>query len=70
MDLQFDALKKAGCDKIYEDAVSGTTSQRQGLDQALDTVCDGDTLVVWKLDRPGRSVKDLWTSPVARTTGA
>jgi DNA invertase Pin-like site-specific DNA recombinase len=57
--LQLDALKKAGCDKSYEDTISGTTSQRPGLDQALDTVRDGDTLVVWKLDRLGRSVKDL-----------
>lgn len=59
LDLQLDALKKAGCDKIYEDTISGTTSQRPGLDKALDTLRDGDTLVVWKLDRLGRSVKDL-----------
>jgi DNA invertase Pin-like site-specific DNA recombinase len=59
LDMQLDALKKAGCDKIYEDIISGTKSQRPGLDQALDTVRDGDTLVVWKLDRLGRSVKDL-----------
>lgn len=59
LDLQLDALKKAGCDKIYEDTISGTTSRRPGLDQALDTLRDGDTLVVWKLDRLGRSVKDL-----------
>jgi DNA invertase Pin-like site-specific DNA recombinase len=57
--LQIDALKKAGCDKIYEDTISGTTSQRPELDQALDTLRDGDTLVVWKLDRLGRSVRDL-----------
>lgn len=50
MDLQLDALKKAGCDKIYEDTISGTKTQRPGLDQALDTLRDGDTLVVWKLD--------------------
>ncbi|MGY4543629.1 DNA invertase Pin-like site-specific DNA recombinase [Arthrobacter sp. UYNi723] len=59
LDLQISALKKAGCDKIYEDTISGTTSQRPGLDQALETLRDGDTLVVWKLDRLGRSVKDL-----------
>jgi DNA invertase Pin-like site-specific DNA recombinase len=57
--LQIDALKKAGCDKIYEDTISGTKSHRPGLDKALDTLRDGDTLVVWKLDRLGRSVKDL-----------
>jgi DNA invertase Pin-like site-specific DNA recombinase len=59
LDLQINALKKAGCDKIYEDTISGTKSQRPGLAQALDTLRDGDTLVVWKLDRLGRSVKDL-----------
>jgi DNA invertase Pin-like site-specific DNA recombinase len=59
LDLQINALKKAGCDKIYEDTISGTTSQRPGLDLALDTLRDGDTLVLWKLDRLGRSVKDL-----------
>lgn len=57
--LQVDALRKAGCDKIYEDTISGTKSQRPGLDQALDNLRGGDTLVVWKLDRLGRSVKDL-----------
>jgi DNA invertase Pin-like site-specific DNA recombinase len=65
LDLQINALKKVGCDKIYEDTISGTTSQRPGLDQALDTLRDGDTLVVWKLDRLGRSVKDLLASPAA-----
>ena len=59
LDLQLDALKKAGCDKIYEDTSGGSTSQRPGLDQALDTVRDDDTLVVRKLDRLGRSAKDL-----------
>ncbi len=59
LDLQRDALQKAGCDKIYKDTISGTKSQRPGLDQALDNLRKGDTLVVWKLDRLGRSVKDL-----------
>ena len=59
LDLQRDALQKAGCDKIYKDTISGTKSQRPGLDLALDNLRDGDTLVVWKLDRLGRSVKDL-----------
>ncbi|BAS09320.1 DNA-invertase [Arthrobacter sp. Hiyo4] len=59
LDLQVEALKKDGCDKIYKDTISGTKSQRPGLDQALDNLRDGDTLVVWKLDRLGRSVKDL-----------
>jgi DNA invertase Pin-like site-specific DNA recombinase len=59
LDLQRDALQKSGCDKIYQDTISGTKTQRPGLDQALDNLRDGDTLVVWKLDRLGRSVKDL-----------
>lgn len=59
LDLQRNALEKAGCDRIYEDTISGTKSRRPGLDQALGTLRDGDTLVVWKLDRLGRSLKDL-----------
>ncbi|TNB67272.1 recombinase family protein [Arthrobacter sp. BB-1] len=59
LDLQVEALNRAGCDKIYKDTISGTKSQRPGLDQALDNLRHGDTLVVWKLDRLGRSVKDL-----------
>jgi predicted site-specific integrase-resolvase len=46
LDLQLDALKKAGCDRIYEDTISGTKSRRPALDQALDALRDGDTLVV------------------------
>lgn len=59
LDLQIEALTKAGCDRIYEDTISGTKTQRPGLDQALGNLREGDTLVVWKLDRLGRSVKDL-----------
>jgi DNA invertase Pin-like site-specific DNA recombinase len=57
--LQRDALRAAGCDRIYEDTISGTRAKRPGLAKALDQLRDGDTLVVWKLDRLGRSVKDL-----------
>lgn len=59
VDLQIDALKLAGCEKIYKDVVSGTKTQREGLDQALNDLRDGDTLVVWKLDRLGRSIQHL-----------
>ena len=59
LDLQRDALRAAGCDRIYEDTISGTRAKRPGLAKALDQLRDGDTLVVWKLDRLGRSVKDL-----------
>ena len=59
LELQQEALGKAGCQKIYEDKVSGTATQRPGLAQVLAVLREGDTLVVWKLDRLGRSVKHL-----------
>lgn len=57
--LQLEALSKAGCQRIFEDKISGSRSERSGLAQALDILREGDTLVVWKLDRLGRSVKGL-----------
>src|ERR687896_1407671 len=57
--LQQDALSAAGCLKIYSDTISGTKSERKGLAEALDFIRGGDTLVVWRLDRLGRSLKDL-----------
>ena len=59
LDLQKDALTKAGCDKIMEDQISGARAERPGLTQALGELRAGDTLVVWKLDRLGRSVRNL-----------
>jgi len=59
LDLQLDALKKEGCGKIYQDTVSGMKKNRPGLDEAISHLRKGDTLVVWKLDRLGRSLKDL-----------
>jgi DNA invertase Pin-like site-specific DNA recombinase len=59
LDLQLAALNAAGCEKIYQDKISGTRAARPGLDQALEMLRGGDTLVVWKLDRLGRSVKQL-----------
>ncbi len=59
LDLQTSALLAAGCTKIYEDTISGAKRERPGLDRALEHLRAGDTLVVWKLDRLGRSVKDL-----------
>ena len=59
LSLQYDALKQAQCDKIYEDKASGAHASRGGLTLALETVREGDCLVVWKLDRLGRNVKDL-----------
>jgi DNA invertase Pin-like site-specific DNA recombinase len=57
--LQIDALKKAGCEKWFTDEITGSTFERKGLDEALAYVRPGDTLVVWKLDRAGRSLKHL-----------
>jgi DNA invertase Pin-like site-specific DNA recombinase len=55
--LQRDALEEAGCEVIYQDeGISGMTQERAGLTQALATIGLGDTLVVWKLDRLGRSL--------------
>ena len=59
LNLQKDALEKIGCTKIFTDVISGATTERQGLDEALSYVREGDTLVVWRLDRLGRSLKHL-----------
>lgn len=59
LDLQTEALNRAGCEKIYEDKISGVRTERPGLTRALEMLREGDTLVVWKLDRLGRSVKQL-----------
>jgi DNA invertase Pin-like site-specific DNA recombinase len=59
LELQRKALLDAGCEKIFDDKLSGSRSDRPGLTQALEFLRNGDTLVVWKLDRLGRSVKHL-----------
>ena len=57
--LQRDALAAAGCEKVYEDRISGARAERPGLTLALEVARAGDTLIVWRLDRLGRSLKDL-----------
>jgi DNA invertase Pin-like site-specific DNA recombinase len=57
--LQLDALKRADCERIYEDVGSGTIRRRPQLDACLDYLRAGDTLVVWRLDRLGRSLRHL-----------
>ena len=57
--LQHEALSAAGREKIFDDTISGTTVDRPGLAKALEQVRASDTLVVWKLDRLGRTVKNL-----------
>ncbi|XHX79506.1 MAG: recombinase family protein [Stenomitos frigidus ULC029] len=57
--LQHDALQAAGCEKIFADKMSGAKADRPGLKEAFEFARKGDTLVVWRLDRLGRSLKDL-----------
>ena len=59
LDLQTDALNRAGCEKLFTDKAGGARAERPGLDQALAHLRKGDTLVVWKLDRLGRSIRHL-----------
>lgn len=58
-ELQIDALKVAGCEKVFVEKSSGAQRERPELKAALDYMRDGDTLVVWKLDRLARSMKQL-----------
>lgn len=58
-DLQKDALKKAGCNRIFTDVASGAKAHRPELDHMLDLLREGDAVVVWKLDRLGRSMQNL-----------
>ncbi|EFM6513548.1 TPA: recombinase family protein [Escherichia coli] len=58
-ELQRNALECAGCELIFEDKISGTKSDRPGVKKLLRTLSEGDTLVVWKLDRLGRSMRHL-----------
>jgi DNA invertase Pin-like site-specific DNA recombinase len=59
LDLQLDALGQAGCERIFTDKASAVKTHRPGLSEARSHVRTGDVLVVWKLDRLGRSVKGL-----------
>ena len=65
-DLQIDALEAAGVDRqrIYRDVVSGAQANRPGLDECLRSLRQGDTLVVWRLDRLGRPF--AWFNPILR----
>ncbi|MFH0823701.1 MAG: recombinase family protein [Pseudomonadota bacterium] len=59
LSLQLNDLKAVGCDTIFTDKASGTKSERPGLDECLKTLRPGDTLIVWRLDRLGRSMQHL-----------
>ncbi len=58
-DLQIDSLKKTGCEKIFKETVSGAKTERKKLKEAIKYMRKFDTLVVWRLDRLGRSLKHL-----------
>jgi len=70
LSLQLDALAAAGCGKVFEDRASGACADRAGLQAALDYVRDGEVLVVWKLDRLGRSLPHLIETVTARCPSA
>ena len=59
LSLQLDALGRAGCEKIYQEKISSRVAQRPALSLLLEHLRAGDTLIVWKLDRLGRSLKEL-----------
>lgn len=59
LSLQLDALEKVGCEKIYKEKITGATKQRPQLQKMLEQIRTGDIVVVWKLDRLARSLKDL-----------
>lgn len=59
LDPQKDALTEQGCKTVFEDVISGAKAERPGLDEAIAFLREGDALVVWKLDRLGRSMKHL-----------
>src|SRR5258708_20360338 len=59
LDLQTDALKRAGCEKLFTDTTSGAKSERPGLQEAMNHLRAGDTLVVWRLDRLSRTPTHL-----------
>jgi hypothetical protein len=74
LNLQLDSLKKAGCSRIFEDHISGTKEERIGLTDAISHLRAGDTLVVWRLDRLGRSLRQScrsmrhwWLVPMGAT---
>lgn len=59
LDLQLDSLKQAGCNRIFEDQISGSKTNRPGLDELKYIIRQGDQVIVWRLDRLGRSLRDL-----------
>ena len=61
LDLQLDALTNCGCEKIFQEKISSVKDKRPQLENCLQALRNGDTLYIWRLDRLGRSLKDLIT---------
>jgi DNA invertase Pin-like site-specific DNA recombinase len=59
LDLQLSVLEEAGCEKLYQDQLSGTKANLPGLSMALEVLRKNETLIVWKIDRLGHTVKGL-----------
>lgn len=59
LSMQIDALKKEGCKLVFKEKVSGAKAERKELNKMLDQVREGDIIVIWKLDRLGRSLRHL-----------
>lgn len=59
LDLQIEALKRAGCEEIFQEKISGATKERPELNNLLEHLREGDVVIVWKLDRLGRSIKNI-----------
>lgn len=59
LDMQVEALQNSGCEKIYQEKISGSTKDRPELAKLLEHLREGDTLIVWRLDRLGRSLKNI-----------
>lgn len=59
LSLQIDALEDAGCERIYEEQITGSTKERPELQKMLEQIREGDVIIIWKLDRLARSLKDL-----------
>lgn len=61
LDLQLDALKRAGCDQVFQDVITGKSRKRPGLDRLMTEIKSGDTVVIWRVDRLGRNFHHLVT---------
>jgi DNA invertase Pin-like site-specific DNA recombinase len=64
LSLQLDALQKEGCKQVYQEKISGAKAARPELRRMIDQLREGDVIITWKLDRMGRSLRDLINFPI------